>query len=233
MNARSEPAPKESTPESLYTEHLLTTLRDLALPPYAVYRTTVLPFDRNRRENDAEHSFSLGVVAICMAPLIDEHLDLGLISQYALIHDLVEIYAGDTSVYADQPVQESKRQREESAYQTLKARYGLGYPWLLELLEDYRSQLTPESNYVYALDKVLPHAMVLIGDYHPVKPEWERYKQTERRARDKIAKSCPGWVPVFDELCRRYALRPHLFSTPPDQPTTRSALREKSARRVT
>ena len=210
--------------QDLDADCLLNTLSELILPLYEVSRNSLVPFDLKRHENDAEHSFSLGMLAICIAPIVDEKLDLGLISQYALIHDLVEIYAGDTSVYADAETRASKRRRERAAHRKLKGQYSSTFPWLITRLDEYVARLTPESKFVYALDKLLPHAMVIIADHHHVKPDWNTYRKTEDSAKKKIATSYPYLTAVFDELCWRYALRPHLFSTPPDAATVRLAL---------
>jgi hypothetical protein len=200
----------------LSAEILLTLLNELAIPPYRIRRTTVVPFDHDRRENDAEHSFSLGIVALCAAPLLDEPLDSGLVAQYALVHDLVEIYAGDTPVYRDPAAKRTKQSRERQAREEINAQFRGVCPDILRRIDEYNKLTTPEARFVYALDKIIPHAMVILGDFHPVKPGWGEYKQTERTASRKIEQSCPALVPIFDELCRRYTLMPQLFSTPPD-----------------
>src|SRR4051812_45990207 len=94
---------------------VLRVVRDLAVPPHQIDRVSVMPFDPARKENDAEHSFSLGLAAVCLAPLMNPDLDLGLVAKYALIHDLPEIYSGDVSVYAEAKERESKAQREDEA----------------------------------------------------------------------------------------------------------------------
>lgn len=231
MTSRSQAAQRPSATQHFDADQLLIILRELAVPPCAITRTTVLPFDHGRQENDAEHSFSLALVAMCIAPLIDEKLDLGLISQYALVHDLVEIYAGDTSVYADQRLKDTKHRRERAAYDKLRGKFGDAYPWLLKTLDDYASRVNSESKFVYALDKIMPHAMVILGEYHPVKPPWERYQETERAAKLKIQSAYPALSPIFDEICHRYALRPYLFSTPPDPGTVSRARNSTSEHR--
>ena len=55
--------------------------------------------DASRRENTAEHSWHLGIAAMVMAPFATETFDLGRAVQMALVHDIVEIDAGDTFAY--------------------------------------------------------------------------------------------------------------------------------------
>ncbi|MDF5757567.1 HD domain-containing protein [Spongiactinospora sp. TRM90649] len=194
---------------------LMTVVEGLAVPPYHVARSTTVPFLPGRNENDAEHSFSLGLVGYCLAPLMDEPLDGGLIVRYALVHDLAEIYSGDVSVYADEAEREKKARREAQARAIIAAEYGETFPWLVRDLLEYHAQADPESRFVYALDKMLPHAMIILGDHHPLRPAWADYLRTERVARQKIGSSCPALLPLFEELCRAFADRPHLFADRP------------------
>ncbi|HUN32607.1 MAG TPA: HD domain-containing protein [Trebonia sp.] len=187
-------------------------MKNLALEPYRVERAVTVPFDRERHENDAEHSFSLGIAAVCLAPLIDDQLDVRLVSTYALIHDLTEIYAGDTPVYARPEVRASKENREKAARVTLSERFGSRFPWLTRYIDDYAARQDSESKFVYALDKMLPHATVIIAEYHPARPTLTAYKETEVIAREKITATYPKLSPLFDELCHRYVRVPGLFT---------------------
>lgn len=199
----------------LHADTLLRLMHELATPPYRIERATTVPFDHKRRENDAEHSFSLGVAALCIAPLFDSNLDLARICTYALIHDLEEIYAGDTPIYSDSETRASKLKREQAARIELHQQFGNEYPWLLRYLDDYAELRDEESRFVYALDKILPHASVIIANYHPARPTWRAYKASEKIARKKISDTYPRLSHVFEELCQRYAQMPQLFSTPP------------------
>ncbi|MFB4310610.1 HD domain-containing protein [Actinomadura sp. GTD37] len=205
-------ADDQGRPEPVDGRMIVRIVRDLAVPTLLVNRTSVMPFDRNRQENDAEHSFSLGLAAICIAPLVDPTLDTALVSKYSLVHDLPEIYAGDVSVYAQEEVRAGKARRETEAREQLAKNFGDLFPDLIATLDAYADQDDRESRFVYALDKLLPHAMVLIGDHHPVRPTWGEYKRTELRARKKIQAAFPELIGVFDDLCAEFAERPHFFS---------------------
>ncbi len=73
--------------------------------------------DGTRRENDAEHSWSLAVMAILFAEYMPQDLDLLKVIKMVLIHDLVEIYAGDTFAF-DEAGMEDKEERERRVYAT-------------------------------------------------------------------------------------------------------------------
>src|SRR3712207_5365806 len=87
----------------------------IIIPFHTIERDTTLPLANHRSDNDAEHSWSLSLMAVALAPEINPQLDVGKISIFATVHDLVEIYAGDTSVWAEPALQDNKAQREKEA----------------------------------------------------------------------------------------------------------------------
>jgi 5'-deoxynucleotidase YfbR-like HD superfamily hydrolase len=209
------PNPGDSGPSNLNADEFLQLMNDLALQPYQVERATTVPFDDKRRENDAEHSFSLGIAALCLAPLMNDQLDVSLVCAYALVHDLEEIYAGDTPIYSDPTMRAAKAEREKAARIELNRRFGGRFPWLTRYIEDYAALSDNESKFVYALDKILPHATVILGRHHPAKPTMSAYLATEHIAREKISTAYPELMHLFNELCDRYVEIPGLFSPEP------------------
>lgn len=136
-------------------------LRNLVLPFYGIERAVPLPFVTPRRwENDAEHSWSLAVIACMLAPHIDATLDVGLVSQFAVVHDLAELYAGDTNVFGPEEHHGTKEERERAALATI-AREFAAFPWLVDTLHAYELQQAPEALYVRSIDKLI----ALVFDY--------------------------------------------------------------------
>ena len=78
-----------------------------------VFRQTYLT-DGKRKENDAEHSWHLAVMAVLLKEHMEEEVDVAKVMTMVLIHDLVEIDAGDTYAYDDKGAQ-AKREREVKA----------------------------------------------------------------------------------------------------------------------
>lgn len=113
--------------------------------------------DGSRRENTAEHSWHLGMAALVLAPFASEQIDVGNAVAMALVHDIVEIDAGDTFAYDQGAANDSKRAREEAAAERL---FGLlpaaTGTRLRELWEEYERGDTPEARYVMGVDRVAP-----------------------------------------------------------------------------
>lgn len=129
------------------------TLAELALAFGRVNRAT-LHEDGTRPETDTDHTVMLGLVGCELAP---PDLDRLKIAAYALVHDLVEVHAGDTQTLgASAAVLEDKAAREERARERLKAQLGGTASWVWRTLEEYEAQKVPEARYVRLMDKVLP-----------------------------------------------------------------------------
>ena len=113
--------------------------------------------DGSRRENTAEHSWHLGIAAMVMAPFAVEPIDVATAMAMALVHDIVEIDAGDTFAYDVAEGAASKRAREEAAadrlFALLPAATGQHFR---DLWEEYERGDTPEARFVMAIDRLAP-----------------------------------------------------------------------------
>jgi putative hydrolase of HD superfamily len=120
-----------------------------------ILRQTLLT-DASRQENSAEHSWHIALMAIVLAEYAPAEVNLLQAVKLLLIHDLVEIDAGDTFCY-DLSGNQSKAQRELAAADRL---FGLLPPeqgaGLRSLWEEFEAQLTPEAKFAVALDRLQP-----------------------------------------------------------------------------
>ena len=120
-----------------------------------IFRQTWLA-DGNRYENDAEHSWHLAVAAFLLKEYAAQEADVLKVILMVLIHDLVEIDAGDTYAY-DAKGAETKRAREEAAaeriFGILPEDQGLYFRELWEEFERYESA---DAKYAHLLDNFQP-----------------------------------------------------------------------------
>ncbi len=131
-------------------------MRELVLPFYATERAVPLLLDiGRRRENDAEHSWSLALIACMLAPHVDPSLDVGKICQFAVVHDLTEVHAGDTSAFASEQDHQTKEEREHLALQKISKEFA-HFPWLVDMLGQYERQEVEEAKFVRSIDKLVP-----------------------------------------------------------------------------
>lgn len=125
-------------------------------------------------ESDTDHTVMLALVACAFADAHRElDLDLGLVAQYAIVHDLVEAYVGDTPTLR-LPTESSKAEkarREADGFLTMAQQFGTRLPWIARLVASYETRQTPEARYVKAMDKMVPKITHLLNDGVTIRAE--------------------------------------------------------------
>ena len=107
-------------------------------------------------ENDMEHSYQLVMLAWYMIDAYHLSFDMNRIMRYCLVHDLVEVYAGDTYIYSqDVEHLNSKVHREEQALKQIQEQFQ-EFPEMISYIEQYEQKNDREALFVYALDKIVP-----------------------------------------------------------------------------
>jgi putative hydrolase of HD superfamily len=192
-------------------------LRDIILPFYAIERAIPLRFGNRQWENDAEHSWSLAMVACMLAPHIDPRLDIGKVAQFAVVHDITEVYAGDTNVFGPEKDHQTKEEREHNALLRIQKEFA-HLPWLPKILTKYEKQDTPEALYVRSIDKYIALVFDYIDEgqyYRDNKLTKARFLQHMARPRAK-AKGHPGAFEYHEEALQQILSHSEFFY--PDKP---------------
>lgn len=108
----------------------------------------------NRMENDVEHSYQLAMTAWFLVEKSDLDLDIAKVIRYALVHDLVEVFAGDTPFMDKSHI--TKPKRESDALNKIKRLFGNDFEQLHSTIEQYEKRDDEESLFINALDKTIP-----------------------------------------------------------------------------
>jgi putative hydrolases of HD superfamily len=147
-----------------------------------VERRTLLT-DGSRRENAAEHSWHLALMALLLAEHASAPLDLRRVLEMLLVHDLVEIDAGDTYSY-DPTAQEGKEERELAAAQRLFALLpDEQAELLLERWREHERGETPEGRFAQALDRLQP----VLQNFHSGGVSWREHRVGRRQVERRVA----------------------------------------------
>jgi putative hydrolase of HD superfamily len=192
------------------TSHLHRLERQLAFLVEAdrlkgVLRQTTL-CDGSRRENSAEHTWHLALMGMVLSQHADDTVDVLHVLRMLLVHDLVEIDAGDTFAYdtaanADRETRE--RQAAERIFGLLPTEQGSE---LRALWEEFETATTGEARVAVALDRLQP----LLNNHHAGGGSWRahgvRRAQVLRRM-EPIRTGLPAlWPTVLDIVDRNCAL---------------------------
>lgn len=134
-----------------------------ALKLSEILRQTLLPASR-RRENDAEHSWHLCLMVLVLAEHANTPVDPLRVLKMLLIHDLVEIDAGDTYAY-DVARLASQHEREVRAAERI---FGLLPPdqggELRTVWDEFEARQTPEAKFAAAMDRLQPVLLNILSD---------------------------------------------------------------------
>lgn len=175
-----------------------------------VLRASLLAAD-DRRENDAEHSWHLALMVILLAEYADEPIDVGHAVKLVVVHDLVEIYAGDSPVFVPGAA-DDQQEREIAAAERL---FGLlpadQATWMRTLWDEFESAATPEARFAKAMDRLEPMLLNWLNGGGT----WEMPGATEALVRTREAGVVAGSTSLgsltgllVDEGVRRGWIRP-------------------------
>ena len=144
------------TDVDVHDSDAIVALGDLALRFGRINRITYHQ-DGMIPESDTDHTVMLGLICCAFAQKHLPALDLGLIAQFCLVHDLPEVYAGDTpTLRITAEEREAKEQREKTARSRIRMRFEVSLPWVPDTIDTYETQRISESRYVKAMDKLVP-----------------------------------------------------------------------------
>lgn len=120
-----------------------------------VFRQTHLS-GHGRNENDAEHAWHMAIMAYLLREYSNEPVDITRVMLMCLIHDVVEIDAGDTYAY-DEEGKKTQKAREEAAKERI---YSLlpedQKEELAAIFDEFEESKTPESKFAHAMDNLQP-----------------------------------------------------------------------------
>ena len=146
-----------------------------------ILRQTLIT-DGTRQENSAEHSWHLALMALTLAEYADEPVDVTRVIQLLLVHDLVEIDAGDTFFFDDKAML-NKAEREEAAalriFGLLPADQAAA---LRALWDEFEERITPEARFANAVDRMQP----LLINYLTQGGSWRKHGTTLARVQGRV-----------------------------------------------
>lgn len=120
-----------------------------------IQRKTKL-FNSNRNENDAEHSWHLAMMALILAEHANEPIDVLKVVKMVLIHDIVEIDAGDTFIYDMQKNHVNTDQERLAANRIFGLLPQEQSKEFIAVWEEFEAGLTPEAKFARTMDRLEP-----------------------------------------------------------------------------
>lgn len=141
-----------------------------------IYRQSLIS-DSSRHENDAEHSWHISIMAVVLYDYAPENVDLLKCIKMLLIHDIIEIYAGDTYVYDYTKMKDKKEREMEAAKKIYNILDDKMAKELYDLWIEFEECKTNESIYANTLDRIEP----IILNYLTKGEMWKKNKITKEQ----------------------------------------------------
>ena len=158
-----------------------------------IFRQTHLS-SHGRNENDAEHSWHMAVMAYLLREYANEEVDIAKVMLMCLLHDIVEIDAGDTYAYDEEGLKTQKA-REDAAKERIfsilpeeqKAEF-------TALFDEFDAYETAESKFVHAIDNLQP---LILNDSNNG-GDWQEHDVTVEQVYKRQGKTKLGSVKLFE-----------------------------------
>lgn len=152
---------------------------------------------QGRRENDAEHAWHMAIMAYLLKEYANEEVDIAKTMLMCLIHDIVEIDAGDTYAY-DAEGKKSQAEREQKAkeriFGMLPEKQGKE---LADLFDEFDNGDSPEARFARVMDNLQP---LLLNDSNNG-GDWVQHGVKAQQVLTRQEKSRPGSQTLYDISC--------------------------------
>lgn len=167
-----------------------------------IFRQTHLS-SHGRRENDAEHSWHMAVMAYLLQEYANEEVDIAKVMLMCLLHDIVEIDAGDTYAYDEEGLKTQKAREDaakERIFSILPEEQKAEFTALFDEFEAYE---TPEAKFVHAIDNLQP---LILNDSNNG-GDWLEHHVTAEQVYQRQSKTKLGSEKLFeitDQMIRNH-----------------------------
>ena len=150
------------------------------------------PLGLARFENSAEHSWQLAVLALTLSRFAAGEVDVLRVIKMLLLHDIGEIDAGDTFVYATELRQQRKTAEQQAVQRICAILPGELNREFLSLWEEFEAAETAEAKFAHAMDRSIPIILNLANEGQSWRENGIRYEQVIERNGPAVETGCPA-----------------------------------------
>ncbi|OIQ26598.1 HD domain-containing protein [uncultured Vibrio sp.] len=164
----------------------------------SVLRRTRVKSAQGRLENSAEHSWHVALMAILMEEHANEPVDIARVVKMLLLHDIVEIDAGDTFVYDVAATLEQEEKELAAANRLFALLPSDQGNELLAIWSEFESASSADARFAKALDRIIP----MMLNFHNDGQSWQEHNVTAEQALTVNSKIALGSEAMWDEAKR-------------------------------
>ena len=160
-----------------------------------IFRQTHLS-GHGRNENDAEHAWHMALMAYLLKEYANESVDITKVMLMCLIHDVVEIDAGDTYAYDSEGLKTQKDRENKAKERIFSLLPGDQKAELIALFDEFEAYDTPESKYAHAMDNLQP----LLLNNSNGGGDWREHGVTKDQVYGRQSKTRLGSEKLYEEV---------------------------------
>ena len=158
-----------------------------------IFRQTHLS-GHGRNENDAEHSWHMAVMAYVLREYANEEVDTAKVMLMCLIHDIVEIDAGDTYAYDEKNLLTQKEREDAAKERIFSILPAEQKEELIALFDEFEAYETPESKFAHVMDNLQP----LMLNHSNGGSDWREHEVRAEQVYKRQSKSKLGSEKLFE-----------------------------------
>ena len=173
-----------------------------------IFRQTHLS-DHGRRENDAEHAWHMAILAYLLREYANEEVDISKVMLMCLIHDIVEIDAGDTYAYDAEGLKTQKEREDKAKERIFSLLPDDQKAELIALFDEFEDNKTAEAKFAHAMDNLQP----LMLNNSNGGADWREHGVTKDQVYGRQSKTREGSEKLFeltDRIIRQHIERGNL-----------------------
>lgn len=158
-----------------------------------VFRQTHLS-ENGRNENDAEHSWHMAIMAYLLKEYANEKIDIAKVMLMCLIHDIVEIDAGDTYAYDIENLKTQKSREDAAKERIFSILPDEQKTELIALFDEFEACETAESKFAHAMDNIQP---LMLNNSNGGR-DWKEHNVTAEQIYKRQSKTKLGSEKLFE-----------------------------------
>lgn len=158
-----------------------------------IFRQTHLS-EHGRNENDAEHAWHMSIMAYLLQEYANEEVDIGRVMLMCLIHDIVEIDAGDTYAYDEEGLKTQKAREDAAKERIFSLLPDDQKQELITLFDEFEAYSTPEARFAHALDNLQPLMLNTSNDGG----DWKEHGVTAEQVYGRQIRTKEGSLKLFE-----------------------------------
>lgn len=162
-----------------------------------IFRQTHLS-GHGRNENDAEHAWHMAIMAYLLKEYSNDPVDIGKVMLMCLIHDIVEIDAGDTYAYDDENLKTQKAREDAAKERIFSILPDEQKDELIKLFDEFEEFKTAESKFAHAMDNLQP----LILNNSNGGGDWREHGVTAEQVYGRQSKTKLGSERLYEVIDR-------------------------------